>query len=79
MCSIDGVATYQGLPPRNDLAEDFLSVIIRWNPDLAFRLPLKKMKEIKDSTKYRCITEGIDILTQNIAANFEGNVTTLRA
>lgn len=37
------------------------------------------MEEIKDSIEYRCMTEGIDILTQNIAADFEGNATTLRA
>jgi hypothetical protein len=52
---------------------------MRWNPDLAFRLPSKRMEEIKDSTEYRSMTEEIDILTQNIAADFEGNTSTLRA
>ncbi|EFY94585.2 carbonic anhydrase [Metarhizium robertsii ARSEF 23] len=79
VCSIDGVATYQGLPPRNDLAEDFLSATMRWNPDLAFRLPSKRTEEIKDSTEYCSMTEEIDILTQRIAANSEGNATVLRA
>lgn len=37
------------------------------------------MEEIKDSTEYRSMTEEIDILTQRIAANSEGNATVLRA
>ena len=79
MCSVDGVATYQGLPPRNDLAEDFLSATMRWNPDLAFRLPSKRIEEIKESTEYRSVTEEIALLTQRLAAASEENATTLRA
>lgn len=68
VCSVDGVAMYQNLSPRKDLAEDFLSSTMRYNPDLKFRLPSDKMKEIKNSDTYLSITKKIDILTSRIAA-----------
>lgn len=68
VCSVDGVAMYQNLSPRKDLAEDFLSSTMRYNPDLKFRLPSDRNKEMKNSDTYLAITKKIDNLTSRIAA-----------
>lgn len=67
--SVDGTSTYHGLPPRKDLAEDFLSATMKWNPDLRFHLSPKKRQEIETSQPYLSLTNEIHSLSCKIAVS----------
>ena len=51
---------------RTDLAEDFLSVTMRWNPGVSHTLPAREEEELKKSHKYVSFEEEIEKLSLDI-------------
>lgn len=64
--TVDGAATYLGMQRRTDLAEDFLSATMRWNPGVSHTLPAREEEELKKSDEYVSLEEKIEKLRRDI-------------
>lgn len=64
--TVDSAAIYLRMQRRTDLAEDFLSVIMRWNPGVSHTLPAREEEELKKSDKYISLEEEIKRLSLDI-------------
>lgn len=71
LSTVDGAATYLGLPARTDLHEDFHSATMRYNPGLEHCLSSEEIEEIKKSDEYVRYTRDISNLTQKISNSVE--------
>ncbi|EHK19893.1 uncharacterized protein TRIVIDRAFT_47147 [Trichoderma virens Gv29-8] len=57
--TIDGAASFLGLERRTDLAEDFRSVTMKWNPALNHSIPIREQRDLENSPEYRSIKDRI--------------------
>ncbi|KAK2590414.1 hypothetical protein QQS21_011901 [Conoideocrella luteorostrata] len=64
--TIDGAAMYQGLQPRKDLADDFRSATMKYNPGLKFSLPSENNHILRGSPEYLGVMKEISMLDEAI-------------
>lgn len=56
MSTIDGAANYLRMEHRTDLAENFRSATLKWNPSLIQSVPTKELDALKNSEEYCILT-----------------------
>lgn len=64
---MDGAGTYLKMRQRTDLAEDFRSATMRWNPNLPLSLSARDREELRDSADYKVVTQRIEELNVRIS------------
>ncbi|PWI64678.1 hypothetical protein PCL_08687 [Purpureocillium lilacinum] len=65
--TVDGAGTYLKMRQRTDLAEDFRSATMRWNPNLPLSLSARDREELCDSADYKVVTQRIEELNVRIS------------
>lgn len=70
MNTIDGTGSFLHTDVRHDLADDFRSTSMRWNPDMILTLPAEEQAELERQEEYVAITRKINHLNLKIGDEF---------
>ncbi|KAK5988066.1 hypothetical protein PT974_12203 [Cladobotryum mycophilum] len=74
--TIDGAANFLGMQHRTDLAEDFRSATMKWNPNLQSALSMMDLEKLEKNPDYQEVCRTIDELTRKIATTSSESIRT---